>query len=162
MGFLVFRRVVLCESLKKTLGRKTIFSLCWEHAFRPIFMVCTILFANPFDWEWYGSVFHLIFSNHKLKSSSQNSGALSDTRVFGIPFLENMTLIICFIVERFLSDTRITSDQPEKESTSINKNPTPVMYAWSICTRLYGSTSLGYECKEVCVKFLLYIFCIFL
>ena len=42
----------------------------------------------------------------------------------------------------------------EKESTSINKSPTPVMYAWSICTRLYDSTSLDHECKVVCVKFL--------
>ena len=28
------------------------------------------------------------------------------------------------------------------------------MYAWSICTQLHGSTSLGYECKVICVKFL--------
>ena len=69
------------------------------------------------------------FSKRKLRSSSQNCGALSDTRLFNMPFLENMTLRICFIVELFLSDTRITSGQPEKESTSIIINPTPVMYA---------------------------------
>ena len=72
---------------------------------------------------------HPIFTNHKLRSSSQNSGALSDTRVFGMLFLENMTLRICFIVELFLSGTWITSGQPEKESTSINTSPTLVMYA---------------------------------
>ena len=38
-----------------------------------------------------------------------SSSALSDTRVFGLPFLENMTLRIYFIVELFLSWTRITS-----------------------------------------------------
>ena len=59
-----------------------------------------------------------------------------------------------FIVELFLSGTQITSAQPEKESTSINKSPTPVMYAWSICTRLRGSTSLGHECRVVYIKFL--------
>ena len=71
-----------------------------------------------------------------------------------MPFLENMTLRICFIIELFLSRTRITLDQHEKESTSINKSPTPVMYAWSICTRLHSSTYLNNECKVVCVKFL--------
>ena len=95
---------------------------------------------------------HPIFSNDKSRSS-QNSGALSDTRVFGMPFLENMTLRICFIIGLFLSGTQITLSQPKKESTSINKSPTPVMYAWSICTWLHGSTSLGQECKLVCVKF---------
>ena len=79
---------------------------------------------------------------------------MSNTRVFGWPFLENMTLRISFIVELFLSDTRITSGQPEKESTSLNKSPTQVMYTWSICTRLHCSTSLGHKCKVVCVKFL--------
>ena len=54
----------------------------------------------------------------------------------------------------FLSDTRITLGQPEKESTSINKSPTPLMYAWSICTQLHGSTFLDHEWKVVCVKFL--------
>ena len=49
---------------------------------------------------------------------------------------------------------RITSDQPEKDSTCINKNPTPVMYAWSICSRLHGYTSLGHKYKVVGVKFL--------
>ena len=62
------------------------------------FTVCTVLSAYPFSW-----------------------GALSDTRVSGMPFLENMTHRICFIVELFLSGTRITSGQPEKESTRINK-----------------------------------------
>ena len=113
--------------------------------------------APPFDWGWYGGVLyglHPIFPYRKLRSSSQNFCALLDTKVFGMPFLLNMTLRICFIVEPFLSGTRITSGQPEKESTLINKNPTPVMYAWSICTLLHGSTSLGHECKVVCVKFL--------
>ena len=51
-----------------------------------------------------------------------------------------------------------------RPACSINKTPTPVMYAWSICTRLHGSTSLGHECKVVCVKFLYslhFFFCIF-
>ena len=58
-------------------------------------------------------------SNHKLKSPSQISGALSDTRIFGLLCLENMILRICFIVELILSSTRITSGQPEKEVNSI-------------------------------------------
>ena len=70
MDFLVFRRGVLCDSLKSSLGRKKtcIFSFWWEHAFSPIFTVCTILSANPFDWGWYGGVLyglHPIFSNYK-------------------------------------------------------------------------------------------------
>ena len=117
--------------LKSSLGIKqtSIFSFCWELAFSPIFTVCTILSANPFDWRWYDSVLYglyPIFSNHKLKSSSQNSGAWPDTRVFGMPFMKNLTLGISFIVELFLSSTWITS----------------------------GSTSLGHECKVVYVKFL--------
>ena len=116
MGFLAFQRVVWHDSLKTTFGRKTsIFSFCWEHAFSPVLTVCTILFANTFDWGSYGGVLyglHPIFSNPKLRSSSQNSSALSNTRVFGMPFLENMTLRICFIVEIFLSGTRIISGQP--------------------------------------------------
>ena len=67
-----------------------------------------------------------------------------------MPFLENMTLRICFIVELFSSGTQITLGQPEKESTNINKSPTLVMYACYICTRLHGSTSLDHECKVVC------------
>ena len=120
-------------------------------------MVHNILSANPFDWGWYGGVLyslHPFSTNHKLRFSLKNSGALSDTRVFGMPFLENMTLRICFIIELFLSGMQITLGQPEKESTSINKSPPPVMYSWSICTWLYGSTCLGYGCKVVCVKFL--------
>ena len=70
-----------------------------------------------------------------------------------MPFLENMMLRICFIVEYFLSGARITSSQPEKESSCKNKIPTPVIYELSICTRLHSSTSLGHECKVVCVKF---------
>ena len=54
-----------------------------------------------------------------------------------MPFLENMNLRICFIVEIFLSGTRITSAQPEKGSTSIYKSPTPVKYAWSIYTHVF-------------------------
>ena len=68
------------------------------------------------------TVYTLFFSNHKLKSSWQKFGALSDTRVFGMPFMENMTLRICSTVEIFLSDTWITSGQSEKESTSINRS----------------------------------------
>ena len=146
------------------------FSFCWEYAFCPILTICTILPAHPFDWGWYGGVLyglHPTFSNHELRSPSQHSGALSDTRVFGIPFLENKTLRIFLIVKFFLSGTRIIWGQSwKKVSTSINKGPTSVMYAWSICTRLYGSISLGHECKEVCVKFLnsfhflhLFIYC---
>ena len=71
-----------------------------------------------------------------------------------MPFLENMTLRICFIVDLFLSSTRVTSGQPEKESTSINESSNPVMSAWSIWTRLHGSTSLSHQCKVVCVKFI--------
>ena len=38
MGFLVFRRVVLCDSLKATFVEKLLFfSFCWEHAFSPFF-----------------------------------------------------------------------------------------------------------------------------
>ena len=119
-------------------------------------MVCTILSANPFIWGWYGSVLyglHPIFSNYKLRSSSQNSGELSDTRVFGMPFLENMTFRISFIAELFLSGAQITLGHPEKDSTSINCSPTPVMYALSIYTRFHGDTSLDYECKVVRVKY---------
>ena len=159
MGFLVFQHAVLGRWLISSLDRKiSTFSFCWEHAFSPVLTVCTIPSAHPFDWGSYGGVLyglHPFFSDHKLRSSSQNFGALSDTRVFGMPFLENMTLRICFIVELFLSGARITSGQPEKESTSINKSPTSVIYAWSICTRLHGSTSLGpWMFSIFCVKFL--------
>ena len=75
------------------------------------------------------TIYTLFFSNHKLRSSLQNFDALSDTRIFGMLFLENLTLRICFIVELFLSGTRITLGQPEKEPTSINKRFTWVMYA---------------------------------
>ena len=109
------------------------------------FTVCIILSANPIGLL-------TIFSNHKLRSPSTNSCALSDTKVFGEPFLENMTLRICFIEVFFLSGTRITSNLPEK--SLINMSPTPVMYAWSMCTLFHGSTSLGNECKIVCVKYL--------
>ena len=34
------------------------------------------------------TIYTLFFSNYKLRCSSRNSGALSDTRVFGMPFLE--------------------------------------------------------------------------
>ena len=71
-----------------------------------------------------------------------------------MPFLENMTLRIFFIIEFFSSGARITSGQPEKESTSSYKSLTPVMYILSICTQLRGSSSLGHECKVVYVKFL--------
>ena len=74
------------------------------------------------------TVYTLFFSNHKLRSLLQNSGALSDTRVFGMLFLENMTLRICFIVKRFLSGTQIIFSRPEKVSTSITKNITSIMY----------------------------------
>ena len=67
-----------------------------------------------------------------------------------MPFLENMTLRIYFIIELFLSGSRITSGQPP----SINKSPARVIYARSICTRLHGSTSLVHECKVVYVKLL--------
>ena len=67
------------------------------------------------------TVYTLLFFNHKLRSSSQNSGASLDTRVWGMSFLEHMTLRICFMVELFLSSTRITSGQLEKESTSFNE-----------------------------------------
>ena len=73
-----------------------------------------------------------------------------------------MTHRICFIVELFLSGTLISSGQPEKESTSINKSPTPVMYAWSICTRIDGSISLGNEYKVVSVKFLISLHVLYL
>ena len=48
---------------------------------------------------------YTLFSNHKLRSSSQNSGALFDTSVFDMPFLKNMTLRTFFIVERFVWHT---------------------------------------------------------
>ena len=63
--------------------------------------------------------------------------------------------------ENFLSSIRITLGQPEKVSTCIKKSPTPLMYSWSICTRLHDSTSFGHEFKVVCVKKFL-IFYIFL
>ena len=69
-------------------------------------------------------------------------------------FWKNMNLRICFTVELFLSGTRITSGQPEKETACINKSPTLLMHALPIFTRLHGSTSLGNQCKVVCVKFL--------
>ena len=112
---------------------------------------------------WCFIWFTLYFFNRKLRSSSQYSGALLDTRVFGMLFLENMTLRICFIIELFLSGIWITSGQTVKEFTRINKSSIPVMYAWSICRRHHGSTSLGHECKVVCVKFLKFLnFFIFL
>ena len=80
---------LICIPIKAALVEKLLFfSFCWEHVFSPIFTVCTNLSTNPFDWGWYGGILyglHPIFSNHKLRSSSQNSGALSDTMVFGIP-----------------------------------------------------------------------------
>ena len=131
MGFLVFRCVVLWDSLKAALVEKFLFpSFCWEHAFSPIFTVCTILSANPFNWGWHGGVLyglHPIFSNHRLRSSSQN------IRVFGMPFLENMTLRI--IYRRTFLIWHTDYFRPAwKKSTSINKSPIPVMYVWSICT----------------------------
>ena len=124
------------------------FSFCWEHAFNPIFTVCTILSTSSFNWAWYGSVLyglHAIFSNHKLRSLSQNSDALMDTRVFAMPFRENMTLRIYFITELFLFNTNYFGPAWKRvywESHSSN-----------VCM-IHGSTSLGHECKEVCVKFL--------
>ena len=157
MGFLVFWRVVLYESLKETLVEKLLF-LFAENILLVPFLQSAPFFPSTHliegDMPVSYTVYTLFFSNHKLRFSSQNSGALSDTKVFGILFLENMTLRICFIIELFLSGIRITSGQLEKESTSINKSPTPVMYAWSICTRLHGSTSLGHQCKVACVEFL--------
>ena len=96
----------------------------------------------------------LFFPTMKLKSLLRDSSVLSDTRIFSMPFLENMTLRISFIVGLFLFGKWITAGQPAKEFTGINRNPTPVMYAWSICTRLHGSSSLGHEYKVVCVRFL--------
>ena len=40
------------------------------------------------DMVVFYTVYTLSFFNHKLRSSSQNSGALADTRVFGMMFLE--------------------------------------------------------------------------
>ena len=160
MGFLVFQCEVLCDSLKTVLVEKpSIFFILAENMLSFPFLRSAPYFPLTHSIEGDKAVSYTVYTlffffNHKLSSSSQNSGVVPDIRVFGKPFLENMTLRICFIVELFLSATRITSGQLEKESTSINKSPIPVIYAWSICTRLHGSTSLGHKCKIVCVKFL--------
>ena len=151
MGFLVYQHVVLCDSLKAALVEKLFFLFAqnmlsvpflWSASFFPP----THLIEGDMavSYTVYTLFFPTIFSNHHKIL----------VHCFGMPFLKNMTLKICFIVELFLSCTRITSGQPEKESTSINKSPTPVMYAWSICTWLHGSTSLGHEYKVISVKFL--------
>ena len=143
-------RVVLCDSLKAAFVEKFLFFFLLSTCFQSHFYGVHHFFRQPIRLRviWWCLIrFIPYFSNHKLRYSSQNSGALTDTRVFGMPFLENRTLRICFIVELFLSGTQITSGHPEKDSTSINKSPTQVIYVWSICTRLHGSTFLGHECS---------------
>ena len=162
MGFLVFRCMILCNSLKGVLIEKLLFFFfllrtCFQSHFYGLYHS----FCQPIRLRviwWCFIRFTPYISNNKLRSSSQNSVAFSRSWVFGMQCLENKTLRICFDVE-LLSGTWITSGS-EKESASINKSPTPVMYTWSICTQLHGCSSLGHECKIVCVKFLnsLYLF----
>ena len=139
----------MCNSLKAALVEKLIFFFMLRTCFHSHFYGLHHSFRQPIRLRmiWQCLIrFTPYFSNHKLRSSSQNSGALLETKDFGMLFLENMTLRICFIIELFSSSTRITSGRPEKESTSIDKSPTPLTSAWSICTRFHGSTSLGHEC----------------
>ena len=144
MDFLVFRRVVLSSSLTVALVEKLVFFLFVENVLSVTFLQSSPFFPPIHSIESDMMVSYTVYT----RFSSQSSGALSDTRVFGMPFLENMTLRICFTVEVFLSGARITSGLPEKESTSINRSPTPVMYAWSICTRLHGSTFWAMNVKK--------------
>lgn len=51
---------------------------------------------------------------------------------------------LCFTVEILLSDMWITSDHPEKES-NIKKYLPPLIYMWSMWTRLHSSHHLGYK-----------------
>ena len=64
MDLLVFRHVILGDSLKADLLEKLLFfSFCWQHDFRPVFTVCAILSANPVDWGWCRSV---LYSLHPI------------------------------------------------------------------------------------------------
>ena len=153
----VYGYATLCDTLKAALVEKLLFFRFAKKMFQYRFYGLYNSFYQPIRLRvkcWCFIRFTPYFSNHNLRSSSQNFGALSDTRVFGMPFLENMTLTVCFIIELFLFGKQITSGQSEKESTSINTSPIPVMYAWYIYTRLDGSSCLGHKCKVVCVKFL--------
>ena len=109
--FLSARGIV--RKLKSKFGMyASIFWLKGENAFKPVFTVWTILSAILFNWRWYGVVLydiHPIFLKHNSKLSSQNSGALSVTMVFGTRFLANIVLNICLKVVAFLSLIFITS-----------------------------------------------------
>ena len=144
MGFLVFRHVALCDRIKSASVEKLLFFFLLRTCFQSHFYGLHYFSPNPFDWGWYGGVlFGLrpIFSNHNLRTSSHC-----------IVRYQSFWYVVSGKYDP--QDTRITSGQPEKESIRINKSPTPVMYAWSIWTRLHGSTSMVHECKVVCVKFL--------
>ena len=121
MSFLVFRRAALVEKLylflfaenmlsvsflRSALVEKLYLFLFAENMLSVSFLRSTPFFPPTHSIEEYMTVsytvYTLFFSNHKLRSSSRNSGALSDTRVFGMLFLENMTLRIGFIIALFL------------------------------------------------------------
>lgn len=65
----------------------------------------------------------------------KNFGTLSETKVLGIPFFENIVLNICFTVLAFLIATLITSGHPENESTRIKNNPMTLIWPWSFFFR---------------------------
>ena len=122
----VYGYATLCDTLKAALVEKLLFFRFAKKMFQYRFYGLYNSFYQPIRLRvkcWCFIRFTPYFSNHNLRSSSQNFGALSDTRVFGMPFLENMTLTVCFIIELFLFGKQITSGQSEKESTSINTSP---------------------------------------
>ena len=156
MGFAFYPPEEPFDNFKSKLGMyASIFRLKSENTFKPIFTVWTILSAMPFDWGWYGGVLygiHSIFLSHDTKLSSQNSGVLSVTMVFGTPFLINIVLNICLTVVAFLSLTFISSSQPEKESTKIKNKPMSQICARSIWTLVHCASSLGHICILVCLN----------